>query len=259
MRGKHHSSKMQEIFDIKGFDDFDVMVLEECDKENLFDAEVKWVEKLSSYTSGFNSSKGGENTPMFHEECVDKAFGTRAKNGKAVSVYVYSAVTGEFLFKEHGLRRTGIRLGLSESKVTCGYYSGKVTDKQYHLCGEDKTPNQVLGDIVYENNSPEQRGNHSKKMKGAGNPMFGKKRTNLSGDRNPFKIKIANGFNPKVPKKLKITESEIVELRKNKTPIKELAALAGCGTGNINVMLRRNGLGIGKGGNKKNGGLYEPN
>lgn len=47
-----------------GLDNFSFDVLEECDKESLSEREIFWVDKLNSYSQGYNATIGGDLPPL---------------------------------------------------------------------------------------------------------------------------------------------------------------------------------------------------
>lgn len=44
-----------------GIENFEFSIIELCDKDDLNDREVYWIEYYDSYTNGYNASKGGDN------------------------------------------------------------------------------------------------------------------------------------------------------------------------------------------------------
>lgn len=62
---------------------------------------------------------------------------------------------------------------------------------------------------------------------GKNNPMYGKKRPDVTGDKNPYKKMIDAGYKPK-KKIFKLTELEIIESYKTGKTQKEISIIAGC-------------------------------
>jgi len=55
-QNKHHSPKLQRSFNKYGFDNFIFEIIELCEKELLIEREQYWVDFLSSYNNGYNST-----------------------------------------------------------------------------------------------------------------------------------------------------------------------------------------------------------
>lgn len=53
---KHHSIKLQRSCNVHGFEYFKFEIIEECDKKLLIEREQYWIDTLSSYKNGYNSS-----------------------------------------------------------------------------------------------------------------------------------------------------------------------------------------------------------
>jgi hypothetical protein len=114
-----------------------------------------------------------------------------------------------------------------------------------------KAKEKVIEDVLEDRYKESYREQSRLRMMGALNPMFGKKRPDVSGINNPFRKLVASGYVGHLkPKKVKISESEIVRMKNDGKSVKEISVLAGCGTSNINILLRKNGIFQGKGANR---------
>lgn len=63
-----------------GWEDFDKEIIEQCDNlQDLFYKEIYWIEQYNSYKSGYNSTPGGDVSPMLFEYNKAKLSQTKKK------------------------------------------------------------------------------------------------------------------------------------------------------------------------------------
>ena len=57
--GVHENKHLQSAYNLYGKDAFEYILIEECNKSELDEKEMYYIEKYNSYNNGYNSDKGG--------------------------------------------------------------------------------------------------------------------------------------------------------------------------------------------------------
>ena len=61
----HVNIYLQHSFDKYGIDNFSFKIIELCDKSQLSNREIYWIDKLNSFKNGYNLTTGGEGRPDY--------------------------------------------------------------------------------------------------------------------------------------------------------------------------------------------------
>lgn len=255
-RNEHGNRKLQNIFNKHGEPVFSVIIL--CKPSELDFFELQFISFAIGDRNNCNiliqcsPSKRGI---KWSDETRRNSIMTRIKNGTSKLIYAYNAKTGQLVFESYTIAGIIEHLKLSKTcdGAICSVIGGKnKTYKGYHFSRVKKSVEQVLADVIPDNFKEPYKINRSKAMSGEGNPMYGVKRPDLSGDNSPMRKLIASGYiGHKSPKKVKIKVSEILKLYKEGKTSKEIALVAGCGNTNICLLLRQNGIRQGCGVHRK--------
>jgi group I intron endonuclease len=262
---KHHNIHLQRHYNKYGDKSLIFEVVEFCDKSMLVEREIFYVAQYDSYHNGFNLSLGGEDNPMNHEknrkavskallghkkskEWIDKIiasrnnekiFETKVANGSIKMVYAYNAASGELINKMYGYYAISKYFGVNESNVRQSVYGKMKTCKGIHFSLEFKTFDQVKIDVISKIHSDEYKSKMSKMNFGEGNPMWGKKRPEITGENNPmYKMKMKGTL---IVKK-KYDWEEILNLYKKGNTQNEISVITGAKQSTISNILRTNGI-----------------
>lgn len=250
-KNKHRNIQLQNFFNKHGIDFLEFVLIEYCSIERMVELEIYWIAHYDSYKNGFNRTKGGEMQNADNSEMAAKRFKTRMSNGHIVYIYAYDPQTGKLLHSCYTYKKMCEKFGVSSpSLASCLSGKGK-TANGVHFSRIEKTVDEVLAAVKSEREKDYFKVEASKRTSGKNNPMFGRKRPDMQGDSHPFRKMIANGYDlHRKPRKLKISEDEIVILNNEGVSNKEISKKAGCGVANVCIILRKHGIFWGKGGTR---------
>lgn len=224
-KGGHYNLKLQRAFNKYGASNMRIKVLENCNQDELNEKESHYISLYNAFKGGLNCSHGG-----------DSFRGTISSK----KVYQYCAKSGLLVGIHYGFKTTERSTGVGESNVRQCCYGQLKTAKGFHFSLTEKTPQTVLIDIISNIYSKEFKERHSKLFSGTNNPMYGKKRPDVSGDNNPYRKMIQSGYKPN--RKIKIEVDEIITMYKSgKTQI-EISKAAECTQPQISTILLQNGI-----------------
>jgi hypothetical protein len=226
-KGCHYNIKMQRACNKYGFESIRFFILERFNEINtpasfINEREVYYISLYNSFKKGLNcNTGGGQYLTLSNKE-----------------VYVYLKESGCLIGKYMGYANTGRNIGLSESNIRqcC---SGKLKSaKGYHFSLLLKTPQQVLQDVKSNIYSQKYKMEQSVRFSGINNPMYGKKRPEISGENNPYKKLIDSGYQPK----RKIDYLKVIELYKSGKKQIEISEYLKCTQAQVSTILRANGV-----------------
>lgn len=169
-KGRHYNPKLQRAYNKYGESNMVLSIVETCAIEQLDDKEMYYISVYNSCVKGLNCNAGGNQ----HKK--------RPSNNK---VYVYDASSGFLAGIYIGYVTAARAYNLNESNVrqSC---KGKIkTAKGFHFSLLEKTPQQVLIDVTSKAKSEEHRLMRVRQFSGVNNPMYGKKRPDITGDKHP--------------------------------------------------------------------------
>lgn len=225
--GIHKNQKLQRACNKYGFENLLIEILEEASVPFLNEREQHYIKLYNSYRNGFNFSQGGD-----HERS------RILKSSK--KIYKYSAKDGMLLGCYIGFVNTERHCSINESNIRQCCAGKLKTVKGFHFSTVLKTPQMVLSDTMHDFYKKEYKSKRSKQFSGKLNPMFGKKRPEISGANNPYSKMIASGYKPK--RKIKITVEELIQLYKSGLTQKSIAAKAECTQVQVSTILRENNI-----------------
>lgn len=64
------NAKIYRAMQKHGLDNFSIHLIEECDKDNLDNREIYWIETYHSYSAGYNSTLGGRGNCLYEYDAV---------------------------------------------------------------------------------------------------------------------------------------------------------------------------------------------
>jgi predicted GIY-YIG superfamily endonuclease len=222
---RHCNTKLQRAYNKYGVDNMIIQVLESVeDSTKLNERELYYINLFNSFKGGLNCNSGGDYILV--------------KSTK--KIYQYDASTGHLIGFYYGYANTGRVLGIGESNIRQCCRGDLKTVKGFHFSLTEKTPQMVLKDVVNKTKSDEYKLNHSRLFSGEKNPMYGKKRPELSGENNPYAKLIKSGYKPK--RKIKLSYDKIIKLYNQGLTQKQIAEKAKCTQVQISTILRNNGI-----------------
>lgn len=222
-RGTHCNLKLQRAYNKYGVDAMRIINLEEnISFEKLNERECYYIGIYNSYRKGLNNSEGG-NMPT---------------NRKLKKIYQYCKKTGILKGIYFGFVNTEMHTGISESNIRQCCYGKMKSAKGFHFSLSEKTPQMVIQDVVSNVHSESYKANHSKLFSGDKNPMYGTKRPELSGEKNPYAIMIKNGYKPK----RKIDYEKVISYYKAGKKQVEISKIMNCTQVQVSTILIKNGV-----------------
>ena len=66
----HHNMHLQNAWNKYGESNFEFSIVEECNVDQLNQAEINWILKFNSYVNGYNLTTGGGNTDAFSKSVI---------------------------------------------------------------------------------------------------------------------------------------------------------------------------------------------
>jgi group I intron endonuclease len=202
----HVNRYLQHFVNKYGLDNLAFSEVELCQKEQLNEREIYWIDFYKSLGNGFNLTAGADDNPMNHaknRKAVSDALkghkktkewsakiaantdksknrAAKIKSGLIKKVYGYSPTTGVLLYECFGFREMSKITGVGESNIRQCYNGEFKIAKGIHFSRDFKAPEKVLIDVVYQNQSEEYRRKMSLRNTGEGNPMYGRKRPDVT-------------------------------------------------------------------------------
>ena len=178
----YNSKFYQAIRKHGGWEMFEVKVLELCDKEQLNEKEIYYIDLYDTYRNGYNSTKGGQflSEKLFSKETEEKRQITREKNkslqgenhpraklsnDEVIQIrqrYIdgedlkdiyqdYTDLYSKSVFADIVYGRTYKKVGNIPSKENIRHTNGKLTDKQVkeirRLYHEEHKSQRIIGEL----------------------------------------------------------------------------------------------------------------
>ncbi len=157
--GTHENSHLQAAYDKYQKQNFDFLVVEECNLEELNDKEVYWIEKYNSYYNGYNQDKGGSGC-LGYKHTEDEILKMRMiQNPKAVlQLDMNLNIVGEWMSCSHAGKTLGFSVrGIkaccnreNRQKTIGGFYwvykeeyKNGLVDWEYYLNINEAKPKRV--------------------------------------------------------------------------------------------------------------------
>jgi predicted GIY-YIG superfamily endonuclease len=69
-RNYHCNNHLQNAWNKYGEENFEFVIIEECDNSQLNEREIYWIDKYGSYINGYNLTSGGGNTESFSKPVI---------------------------------------------------------------------------------------------------------------------------------------------------------------------------------------------
>lgn len=257
-RKVHENSKLQNVFNKYGKPIFTVIEL--CDVSELDKIEFRLIQEHSKDKYNCNiviEDFQNHTRSKWTEERRRKLQENKINNGKSRLIYAYSSKTGELINKCYGVVFMAESVGLKKEQCAaiCSVLSGVLKSAYGMYFSEvEKSNDEIINYCIPDNvkNREKYDLQHSIRMIGVNNPMYGKKRPEMSGENSPFRKMVQNGYTGhRKPKKVKIEISEIISLHKQGKSSEWIGSVANCSGQNINLLLRANGINMKKGYRRK--------
>lgn len=237
-KGTHFNQPLQNAYNKYGENNLLFEILEIVDEKDLDEKEISYIKKFNATETGYNLKLGGHRAEL-SEKSKQKLIQTRISRGSIKPVYCYK-INGFLFGIYYGYAEASKMTGVGESNIRQIIYGRMKKAKGFHFSLTPKSNEQVSVAIINNCSKSEFKENHCKLFSGSKNPMFGKKRPDISGDNNPYKKMILLGYKPQ--RKILLTEDEIISLYKNGSTQVQIAKKAECTQVNISQILRDNNI-----------------
>lgn len=222
-RGTHGNLKLQRAYNKYGADSMRIVYLEDdVPFELLNERECYYIGVYNSHRKGLNNSDGGY----------------LRSSRKLKKIYQYCKKTGILKGIYYGFNNAELYTGVGESNIRQCCYGQLKSAKGYHFSLLEKTPQMVLNNVKSSVQSEAYKANHRALFTGDKNPMYGVKRPELSGDKNPYAIMIKNGFQPK----RKIDHEKVIAYYKSGKKQVEISKMMNCTQVQVSNILIKNGI-----------------
>lgn len=105
-----YKSKLYNSMKKYGIDNFKIELIEECDLENIYEVEKKYINEYNSFNNGLNSTLGGEGCIGYkHSIEKRKKISEGVKNGKSHKNKTYEVLYGDDAVIEKEKRRESVK------------------------------------------------------------------------------------------------------------------------------------------------------
>lgn len=122
-----------------GFENFEIEILEECEKEELKEREIYWINKLNTYEDGYNNTPGG------NEPCESQTHHL-TDHGRA-----------RLTIGEVKMCRIAYQEGKGSREIYEKYFKNKLTYEGFQKMWHGKTWKEVMPEVFEYNPHPAQK------------------------------------------------------------------------------------------------------
>lgn len=122
-----------------GLENFEIEILEECEKEELKEKEIFWIEKLNTFNNGYNNTPGGD------EPCETQAHHLTDHGRAKLSI------------GDVKMCRIAYRVGMTSRDIYEKYFTGKITYGGFLGMWHGKTWKEVMPEVFENNPRPAQK------------------------------------------------------------------------------------------------------
>lgn len=126
---KHYNGHLQDAWNKYGSDNFDVCIVELCDRSVLSEKEIKYIQEYGSYVNGYNLTTGGEGTSgyLLTEEDIEKLKLSLKHTWHRVVLLntreVFECISDAHL--AYGVDETSIGLCCKNLRISAGSYNNQ--------------------------------------------------------------------------------------------------------------------------------------
>lgn len=111
-----NNSKLYNSIRKYGKENFEIILIEECDLSCIYETEKKYVKEYDSYEEGMNSTYGGEGCLGYvHSSEIRKKISEATKNGNSHKGKTYEELYGDRAEEEKIRRKNSVKNGWSQS------------------------------------------------------------------------------------------------------------------------------------------------
>lgn len=104
-----------------GIENFSIDIIEECDYEDLSNAEIKWINFYDSYNNGYNATLGGDGRTIYDYDEIAQLIKEGKRTVEICSIIGCYEDVVRFVAKKYGLKIVAKNLLIENSKSVNQY------------------------------------------------------------------------------------------------------------------------------------------